>query len=145
MFQPLAALSTLAALTLVLAGPLSAQPAGSTKAADAPAIVGTWTGTATVPLGDSTIVVPVSYTFTQSATGLGGVAFVPGQGQGTISNVVRDGSRVRFRVAVTANNENRLLEHDGTIGADGAMEGIVNMDNKPLAKFKIAQAKAAPK
>jgi hypothetical protein len=55
--------------------------------------------------------------------------------------VVRTGSRLRFRVTAP---EGRLLEHDGTFGADGALEGMVNMDNLPVAKFRIAPKKSAP-
>jgi hypothetical protein len=63
---------------------------------------------------------------------------VPGQGTGPISNVVVTGKRVRFRVTAP---EGRLLEHDGTFGADGSIEGMVNMDGQPIAKFKIAPRK----
>ena len=115
--------------------PLAAQRGGKTPpAAAAPNMVGTWTGTATVPLKDSTIVVPVIYNFTQSAGTIGGMAMVPGQGQGPISNVVRDGAKVQFRVTAP---EGRLLEHDGKFGADGAIEGMVNLDKLPIAKFRI--------
>jgi hypothetical protein len=109
------------------------------------ALLGGWTGTATVPLPDSVIVVPVLYTFTQSGTTISGQAMVPGQGTGPISNVVRTGKQVRFRVTAP---EGRLLEHDGTFGADGSIEGMVNMDNQPIAKFKIAlrkDSKSLPK
>lgn len=134
------------ALTLLAAAPLAAQSAGkgaakaATKSAPAPSLLGTWAGTASVPLPDSTIVVPVFYTFTQSGTTIGGTALVPGQGQGTISNVVRDGARVQFRVTA---GEGKLLEHDGKFGADGGIEGMVNLDNQPIAKFKIAFKPAA--
>ena len=125
--------------------PLAAQGNGKSKAtatAKAPALVGTWSGTATVPLKDSTIVVPVIYTFTQTGTVIGGMAMVPGQGQGPISNVVRDGATLQFRVTAP---EGKLLEHDGKFGADGAIEGMVNLDKMPLAKFRIVQKPAAPK
>ncbi len=125
------------ALLLVAATPLAAQRSAKPKAptpAAAPSLVGTWTGTATVSLADSLIVVPVFYTFTQTAGTIGGTAMVPGQGTGTISNVTRDGTRLQFRVTPT---EGRLLEHDGKFGADGALEGFVNMDNLPVAKFRI--------
>ena len=59
---------------------------------------------------------------------------VPGQGTGPISNVVRDGQRVQFRVTAP---EGRLLEHDGKFTADGAIEGMVQLDNQPVAKFRI--------
>lgn len=114
------------------AAPLSAQPKAP------PPLAGSYVGTASVPLGDSTIVVPVSYTFTTTNGVTNGVAMVPGQGSGAISMVVRDGARIRFRVTAP---ENKLLEHDGTIGASGAIEGFVNLDNKPLARFKIAPGK----
>jgi hypothetical protein len=89
----------------------------------------------------------VSYQFSGSAPAITGMAIVPGQGTGAISNVVRDGKKLRFRVTAA---ENRMLEHDGIIAADGSIEGFVNLDNKPVAKFKIAPgtlpaAKAAPK
>jgi hypothetical protein len=145
MTLPTVVLSTrLLVLVLVIGAPLSAQArrAKANVKAKAPAsavaelpIVGTWSGRATVPLGDSTIVVPVSYTFTQTGTTIGGTAMVPGQGSGPIGNVVRDGSRLRFRVTAP---EGKLLEHDGTLGADGAIEGMVNLDNQPVAKFRIA-------
>ncbi len=125
------------ALLLSAAAPLAAQgkAKATTAARSGPStLVGTWTGTATVPLPDSAIVVPVIYTFTQTGSTIGGTAIVPGQGSGTISNVARDGARLQFRVTAP---EGRLLEHDGTFGADGALEGVVNMDKQPLAKFKI--------
>jgi hypothetical protein len=145
MTSPTVVLSTrLLVLVLVIGAPLSAQArrakenvkakASAAATAELP-IVGTWSGRATVPLGDSTIVVPVSYTFTQTGTTIGGTAMVPGQGSGPIGNVVRDGSRLRFRVTAP---EGKLLEHDGTLGADGAIEGMVNLDNQPVAKFRIA-------
>lgn len=140
----------LLALLSLSAVPVAAQskPNGSSKgaakpsaASPSPSLVGTWTGTATVPLPDSSIVVPVIYTFTQTGSTIGGTAIVPGQGSGAISNVARDGTRLQFRVTAP---EGRLLEHDGKVAADGTIEGVVNMDNQPLAKFKIAP-KAAPK
>jgi hypothetical protein len=145
-----AALGGLLALFALSTIPVAAQPKPngspktSTKAtapSASPSLVGTWTGTATVPLPDSSIVVPVIYTFTQTGSTIGGTAIVPGQGSGTISNVARDGTRLQFRVTAP---EGRLLEHDGKVGADGSIEGVVNMDNQPLAKFKIAP-KSAPK
>ena len=115
--------------------PLAAQRGGkAAPAAAVPTLVGTWTGTATVPLKDSTIVVPVIYTFTQTAGTTAGTAMVPGQGTGPISNVVRDGAKVQFRVTAP---EGKLLEHDGKFGADGAIEGMVNLDKLPIAKFRI--------
>jgi len=126
------------------AAPLAAQSKSVKTAVKAaavtatPVLVGGWSGTATVPLPDSVIVVPVLYTFTQSGTTIAGLAMVPGQGTGPISNVVRTGKQVRFRVTAP---EGRLLEHDGTFGADGSIEGMVNMDNQPIAKFKIAPRK----
>ncbi|WP_306522969.1 hypothetical protein [Gemmatimonas sp.] len=129
------------------AGPTAhAQPAapragaGKSKAgapATASGLTGSYAGTATVPLGDSTIVVPVSYVFTGTAPAITGTAMVPGQGSGTISQVARDGARVRFRVTA---GEGKLLEHDGTVAANGSIEGFVNLDGKPVAKFKIAPA-----
>ncbi|WP_461412759.1 hypothetical protein [Gemmatimonas sp.] len=127
---------------------LSAQPAkprsptGAPAARTAPAragegIAGSYAGTATVQLGDSTIVVPVNYVFTGTAPAIGGTAMVPGQGTGTISNVQREGARLRFRVTA---GEGKLLEHDGTIAASGNIEGFVNLDGLPVAKFRIAPA-----
>ena len=125
----------------VAVAPLAAQRT-SAKAitALAPVLIGGWSGTATVPLPDSVIVVPVLYTFTQSGTTIGGQAMVPGQGTGPISNVVRTGKQVRFRVTAP---EGRLLEHDGKFGADGSLEGMVTMDNQPIAKFRITPRKDA--
>ncbi|AMW04478.1 hypothetical protein [Gemmatimonas phototrophica] len=121
-------------------GKPGAKAAASAKAAD---ITGSYAGTAMVPLGDSTIVVPVSYLFTGAGPTIGGTAMVPGQGTGAISHVVRDGQKLRFRVTAP---ENKLLEHDGVIAANGSIEGFVNLDNKPVAKFKIAPGTlAAPK
>jgi hypothetical protein len=124
--------------------PLAAQGGSKAKApaSSTPKLVGTWSGTATVPLKDSTIVVPVIYNFTQTGTVIGGMAMVPGQGQGPISNVVRDGAKLQFRVTAP---EGRLLEHDGKFGPDGAIEGMVNLDNLPIAKFRIVQKPPAPK
>jgi hypothetical protein len=139
--------SALLALALLLAAaPVSAQrkSVAAAAAAATPAIVGIWSGTATVPLGDSTVVVPVTYTFAQTGATISGTAVVPGQRSGPIANVVRDGRRLRFRVTAP---EGKLLEHDGTFGTDGAIEGMVNMDNLPVAKFRIAPrpSTAAPK
>lgn len=143
--RPVVGLLALVALNAVSVAAQS-KPNGSSKGAAksttaSPSLVGTWTGTATVPLPDSSIVVPVIYTFTQTGSTIGGTAIVPGQGSGAISNVSRDGTRLQFRVTAP---EGRLLEHDGKMAADGTIEGVVNMDNQPLAKFKIAP-KAAPK
>ena len=74
------------------------------------------------------------------------LAMVPGQGMGQISNVVRDGARVKFRVTLSAEvgaGEVRQLEHDGTITATRDMEGMVHMKEKPIASFKISPIKAA--
>jgi hypothetical protein len=139
-----------ALLVTVVAGPrdLAAQAAkpkpsaGATANRSAPAkggegIAGSYAGTATVQLGDSTIVVPVSYVFTGNAPAISGTAMVPGQGTGTISNVLRNGPRLRFRVTA---GEGKLLEHDGTVGANGTIEGFVNLDGLPVAKFRVAPA-----
>lgn len=140
------AVTVLVPRAAVAQGPKSSKSAA--KAAgpmpSATAINGSYAGTATVPLGDSTIVVPVSYTFAQGGTS--GTAVVPGQGSGAISNVVRTGNRLRFRVTA---GDNKQLEHDGTVATDGSIEGFVNLDNKPVAKFRIAPgtlpaAKTAP-
>jgi hypothetical protein len=134
-----ALLVLLSAARPVVAVPLAAQSKPNNNRATSvtagTALLGGWTGTATVPLPDSVIVVPVLYTFTQSGTTISGQAMVPGQGTGPISNVVLTGKQVRFRVTAP---EGRLLEHDGTFGADGSIEGMVNMDKQPIAKFKIA-------
>jgi hypothetical protein len=140
-----------AAFFLAVASQLAAQrsPAAAKKAAKTaakpapapPSIVGTWTGTATVPLADSAIVVPVFYTFTEGPGGVAGTAMVPGQGAGPISNVVREGTAIRFRVTVKQADKVGLLDHDGKLGADGAIEGMVNLDNKPVAKFRISPKK----
>lgn len=137
---------------MLIAAPLAAQtgtkpsapkaPAKASSAASAtaqPVLVGQWSGTATVPLPDSTIVVPVFYTFTESATGIGGTAMVPGQGSGPISRVVRDGSRLQFRVEV----KEGALDHDVKFGADGSIEGMVNLNNQPVAKIRISPKKPA--
>ena len=108
--------------------------AKSPSKSTAPSMLGSWSGKATVPLPDSAIVVPVFYTFTETAGAMGGTAMVPGQGSGPISNVVRTGNRVQFRVTAP---EGRLLEHDGTFGPDGAIEGMVQMNKQPLATFRI--------
>lgn len=98
-------------------------------------VSGSYAGTATVQLGDSTIVVPVTYQFTGTAPAITGTAMVPGQGTGAISNVVRQGATLRFRVTA---GEGKLLEHSGTIAANGSIEGFVNLDGQPVAKFRIA-------
>lgn len=104
-------------------------------------IAGQWAGTVTVKLGDSTIVAPVFYTFVDSAGATGGSAMVPGQGMGPISNYVRTGDAIRFRVTAKQAEKLRLLEHGGTLGADGALEGMVTLESKPVAKFRIAPKK----
>ena len=125
-------------LSIVSTSPVDAQSKKKKPpaVAAAPSIVGAWAGTATVPLKDSTIVVPVLYTFTEASGAIGGMAMVPGQGSGAISNYVRTGARVQFRVTAP---EGKLLEHDGMVGTDGAIEGMVNLDKLPIAKFRIAQ------
>jgi hypothetical protein len=137
-----ALLAILSAARPLSAVPLAAQSkpqnGSATTATGGAALIGGWTGTATVPLPDSVIVVPVLYTFTQTGTAISGQAMVPGQGTGPISNVVLTGKQVRFRVTAP---EGRLLEHDGKFGADGSIEGMVNMDKQPIAKFKIAPRK----
>lgn len=145
-----AALALASALVL-LALPASAQSRGgggagkgaaSATAAKGvtPSLVGSWSGTATIPLKDSSIVVPVLYTFTQAAASapIVGTAMVPGQGSGPISHVVRAGAQVRFRVTAP---EGRVLEHDGVLGADGALDGTVSLDGKPLAKIRVTPRK----
>ncbi|MBK7594395.1 MAG: hypothetical protein IPP98_00490 [Gemmatimonadetes bacterium] len=140
-----------AALLLTLAAPAVAQQKSAPAAApSATSLVGTWAGSVTVPFGDSSIVAPVSYTFVAASGGVGGTAMVPGQGSGTISNVVRTGAHVQFRVTVAAataaaagatSATPKLLEHDGTLGADGALEGLVNLAGQPVAKFKVTPKK----
>ena len=144
-----ALLVLLSAARPIVAAPLAAQSKPknnrATPVSAGVALIGGWTGTATVPLPDSVIVVPVLYTFTQSGAAISGQAMVPGQGTGPISNVVLTGKQVRFRVTAP---EGRLLEHDGTFGADGSIEGMVNMDKQPIAKFRIAprkDSKSVPK
>lgn len=127
-------LLTLAALPGT-AAQAQAQSRNGAKAPTAPTIAGSYVGTATVPLGDSTIVVPVSYVFTGTAPAIGGTAMVPGQGTGTISQVVRTGATLRFRVTA---GEGKLLEHEGVVAPGGTIEGMVNLDGKPVAKFRIA-------
>jgi type IV secretory pathway TrbL component len=105
------------------------------------ALQGSWNGTATVQLGDSAITVPVLYAFTTTNGATTGTATVPGQGSGPISNVLREGTRIRFRVTAP---EGRLLEHDGQMSAEQVIEGMVFMDQKPLAKFRITPAKTPP-
>lgn len=132
------ALALLALLALPGA-PLQAQPKkGSTPrtASDkaAPSLVGTWSGTATVAFGDSSLTVPVVYTFTQDGTAIGGTAMVPGQGTGPISEVVRAGSQLTFRVGAP---EGKVLDHEGAFTGDGAIEGTVKLDKQPVARFRI--------
>ena len=148
------------AVSLGLAAPAFAQSgpkakskssaAKSSSAAVLKPIAGTWVGTATVPMPDTSIVVPVFYTFVDSPSGVTGTAMVPGQGNGPISNVVRSGDIIRFRVTVEQTTKEgvkktALLEHDAKIAADGAIEGMVNFENKPVAKIRIMQNKPAPK
>ncbi len=142
--HPIVAAAVITSLLATASVPAQSQPPRSSKAATMPArttLVGAWAGTATVPLPDSVLVVPVLYTFTQTAGMVGGVAMVPGQGTGPISNVVREGVRVQFRVTAP---EGKLLEHDGKFGADGAIEGMVNLDKQPIAKFRITPRGGAP-
>jgi hypothetical protein len=146
-----------AVLSTVFAVPVSAQTAKAAKPT-APTVVGAWQGTASVPLKDSTLTVPVLYTFTQTGDAIGGSALVPGQGSGPISHVVIDGKTIRFRVTATTMPAKPVpgkpappapkpneLEHDGTFTADGAIEGFVNLDKQPVAKFRIVPSKGAPK
>jgi ABC-type phosphate transport system substrate-binding protein len=143
----------LAVAFAAFASPAAAQkaPAGkpsgarATPAAAAPSLLGQWAGTVTVQLGDSTITAPVFYTFAESGGATTGTAMVPGQGTGPISNVVRSGAGVKFRVTAKQGEPGketlRHLEHDGAIGADGAMAGMVTLDGKPVAKFRIMPKK----
>jgi hypothetical protein len=137
---------------------LPAQPKAPDKGAPAPTLMGNWQGTASVPLKDSTITVPVLYTFTQTGSTIGGTAAVPGQGSGPISNVVVSGKKVTFRVTATPLPTKPVpgkpappaptpkeLEHDGAFTADGAIEGFVNLDKQPIAKFRIVAKPAAAK
>lgn len=135
--------SAMVAILVLAAAPLHAQskdggkrPPAAVPASDkaTSSILGTWSGTATVPLKDSSIVVPVIYTFTQMGSAIGGTAMVPGQGTGPISDVVRTGAQLAFRVSAP---EGKVLAHDGTLGADGAIEGLVMLDGQPVAKFRI--------
>ncbi len=140
------------AALVTLAAPAAAQ---QKKTAPPPpptaaSMVGTWAGTVTVPFGDSSIVAPVTYTFVAASGGVGGTAMVSGQGSGTISNLVRTGARVQFRVTVAATTAAaagatsagpKVLEHDATLGADGALDGLVNLGGQPVAKFKITPKK----
>lgn len=156
---PLAALLLTPALLRAQPAVTKAAPrTAATAKTTAPALVGKWAGTASVPLGDSTITVPVFYTFEQSGSTVGGSAMVPGQGQGPISAVTVSGTKVRFTVTATANPAKpvpgkpapppptpKALEHDGAFTADGAIEGFVNLDKQPVAKFRIAPSKAPPK
>lgn len=119
----------------------SASAGTSAVASAARPLTGQWAGTVTVKLGDSTIVAPVFYTFVDSAGATGGSAMVPGQGTGPISNYARTGEMIRFRVTAKQAEKIRLLEHEGTLGADGALEGMVSLDSKPVAKFRIAPKK----
>lgn len=119
----------------------AAQRTGKAATPAPVALDGAWSGMATVQFGDSTITVPVMYTFVTTNGATGGTATVPGQGSGQISNVVREGTRVRFRVSAP---EGRVLEHDGQVG-DQQIEGMVSMDQKPLAKFRIAPARSQTK
>lgn len=150
-----AALSSVALASPLLAqGGTKAKP--STKPSAKPAasalkpLAGSWVGTATVPMPDTSIVVPVFYTFVDGPSGVSGTAMVPGQGNGPISNVVRSGDNIRFRVTVKQTTKEgvektALLEHDVKFAADGAIEGMVNYENKPVAKIRILQNKATPK
>ena len=134
-------LALLLALCFASAAPVRAQPKSKSAPAakvTSPTLVGAWVGTATVPLKDSSIVVPVFYTFTQTGTTVGGTAMVPGQGSGPIANVVQTGTHVAFRVTAP---EGKLLEHDGAFTKDGGIEGMVSLDKLPIAKFKIAPKK----
>lgn len=133
----LAPVATLLGVMLVLAAPAGAQTRRASVVAPgaAPELVGTWSGTATVQLGDSALTVPVTYTFTQSGSAVAGTAMVPGQGAGPIGNVVRDGKRLRFRVTAP---EGKQLEHDGSFVTDDTIEGVVTLDSLPVAKFRIA-------
>lgn len=137
-------ISLIALLALVHTPAVSAEAqtrkASAPAAAPAPTLLGTWSGTATVQLGDSAIVVPVNYTFTQAGSTVAGTAMVPGQGAGPIGNVVREGKRLRFRVTAP---EGKQLEHDGAFVSDDAIEGIVTLDSLPVAKFRIAAKRSS--
>jgi len=135
-----------AALAFILPLESGAQAKAPTSRGSAPdggndvaALVGAWSGTATIPLGDSTIVVPVTYRFTMNNGTLGGTAMVPGQGSGTIGQIVRTGQRIRFVVTAP---ENRLLEHEGTLSDARVIEGMVQLDRQPVAKFRITPTPA---
>jgi hypothetical protein len=114
--------------------PPQPQPSPATPATLA-LLVGSWSGTATIPLKDSSIVVPVTYTFTREGSAISGSAFVPGQGTGPIAALKHDSSSVRFTVIAPQG----ALEHQGTVLRDGAIEGMINLDKLPVAKFRITR------
>lgn len=116
----------------------SSSPAAAKS--DTTPLIGTWMGLVTVSINDTTLQVPVSYTFTQTSSGIAGTAVVPGQGQGAINSVEREGSRVRFRVTVTTNDATRQLHHEGTLNGT-TFEGAVHMDAQLVAKFKLSPAR----
>jgi hypothetical protein len=120
-------------LALATLGASSATAQRGTPRPAAPSLIGTWTGTATIPLADSAMVVPVSYTFTQGQGTIGGTATVPGQQSGPITAVVRDSSKVTFRVTVPQG----ALEHEAKFAADGSLEGSVSLNNLRLATIKL--------
>jgi len=132
------------------AAPPAAKAAPATKAGQAAlaALVGTWTGTASIPLKDTSLVLPVTYTFTEGPTGITGTGFVPGQGGGPITGIVRDSTHIRFTVTATQTPARgapppvpSVLEHEGTVLKDGSMEGMINLNKLPVAKFVIRKQK----
>ncbi len=147
-----------AVVAAVSPGAAAAQPKAPERGASALWLMGNWQGTASVPLKDSTITVPVLYTFTQTGSVMGGTATVPGQGSGPITNVVMSGNKVTFRVTATSlpakpapgkpappPSTPKALEHEGIFTGDGAIEGFVNLDKQPIAKFRIVPKPATTK
>ncbi len=134
------------AVIFALPAASNAQNRPATAATTAEQLIGSWNGTASIPLGDSTVNVPIVYTFTSANGSISGTATVPGMGTGKISNIVPNGSRISFRLTVPASiaasagatgQGDRQLDHEGTLSADGTIDGMINYDAKPVAKFRI--------
>jgi len=134
--------SAAATVLVLVAMPSNASAQGgtarTTQQPAQPSLIGTWIGTATIPLPDSALVVPVTYTFTQGPQGITGTAFVPGQGTGPISAVVRDSTKIRFKLETPQG----IVDHEGTFQADGSIKGMIYLDKQPVAEFRITKRAA---
>ncbi len=124
-------LGLVAILAIGFAAPGLAQ--SSTPAAES--VVGTWTGT--VDLLDGSQSIPAEYRFTKTGEQLGGTATATGQGTGDMSAVSQTGDKVHWTVVLPQG----VFVHDGTLKTTGTLEGVILLEDLPVASFKLQRQK----